>query len=284
MSKVVVPDGAGHSLRFLEVDGFRYPDFPLESVRGVRDFEIRSDDVIVCAYPKSGNDVKLPVLTLKEKDEGMLELMSHVDLNAQPSPRVLNTHMYFEQLPRQVQSGCGRVVWLVRDPRDVAVSYYNHHRKLSELYDYHGDWAHYLPLFTAGQLDYGSWFAYHESWERGMSQCPDLHVLKVTYEDMKKDSMAAVRHLAKFLRIKCSEDIMAAIDKACSFESMRKAKGHIEVDESGQPIMYRKGKVGDWKTWFTVAQAEDFARLYRSKMSVPPLAGSIAASYDMRTA
>lgn len=54
MTQVRVADGAGQSLRFLEVRGFMYPDFPIESIRGVPQLAIHADDVIICAYPKSG--------------------------------------------------------------------------------------------------------------------------------------------------------------------------------------------------------------------------------------
>ena len=47
-------DGNGSSLTFLEVDGFRYPPFPVDVIRNLPDLPIRPDDVIVCAYPKSG--------------------------------------------------------------------------------------------------------------------------------------------------------------------------------------------------------------------------------------
>ena len=54
MTEVRVEDGGGSSLRFMDVDGFLYPAFPVDYIRGMRDLEIRPDDVLVCAYPKSG--------------------------------------------------------------------------------------------------------------------------------------------------------------------------------------------------------------------------------------
>ncbi|XP_025091438.1 sulfotransferase family cytosolic 1B member 1-like [Pomacea canaliculata] len=308
MTQVRVADGAGQSLRFLEVRGFMYPDFPIESIRGVPQLAIHADDVIICAYPKSGthwlweiarhlvavgcqrdssheaNQPRssldhLPALPVREKDDGMLEMMDHSQLDHHPSPRVLNTHVHFHQLPRQVLSSGCRVVLLTRDPRDVAVSYYNHHRKLSDLYDYHGDWSHYLPLFLDGKLDYGSWFEYYASWYQGLRENPDLKVLQLTYEDMKQDSCGGIKKLATFLDINCCSETLRLIDHVCSFDSMRQTKGHMEVDTAGQPIMYRKGNVGDWQEWFTVSQAETFARVYRQNISRWNLTASPAAQY-----
>ncbi|XP_070180425.1 sulfotransferase 1C2-like [Littorina saxatilis] len=131
MTEVRVPDGGGSSLHLVEVDGFRYPPFPEDCIRAVRGLDIRPDDVLVCAYPKSGthwawelvrqllaNDESAGAkhgqkeLDVKEKDDGMLEMTSQEQLQAMPSPRVLNTHVYFDQLPTQV-------AWEVGDWKNV---------------------------------------------------------------------------------------------------------------------------------------------------------------------
>ncbi|PVD31238.1 hypothetical protein C0Q70_06650 [Pomacea canaliculata] len=181
MTQVRVADGAGQSLRFLEVRGFMYPDFPIESIRGVPQLAIHADDVIICAYPKS--------------------------------------------------------------------------------------------------VDYGSWFEYYASWYQGLRENPDLKVLQLTYEDMKQDSCGGIKKLATFLDINCCSETLRLIDHVCSFDSMRQTKGHMEVDTAGQPIMYRKGNVGDWQEWFTVSQAETFARVYRQNISRWNLTASPAAQY-----
>ena len=51
-------------------------------------------------------------LPLKEKDEGMLEMTSQESLHVQPSPRVLNTHVHFEQLPSQVRR---QMTWIAEN-------------------------------------------------------------------------------------------------------------------------------------------------------------------------
>ena len=54
MTEVRIEDGNGSSLRFLDLDGFLYPPFPAHYIRSIPDMQMRPDDVIVCAYPKSG--------------------------------------------------------------------------------------------------------------------------------------------------------------------------------------------------------------------------------------
>ncbi|KAL8565146.1 hypothetical protein ACOMHN_003933 [Nucella lapillus] len=310
MSEIRVEDGHGGCLTMLDVDGYRYPNFPADIVRNIRHLHVRSDDVIVCAYPKSGThwvweivrqmlalkktqdgEYELGSVSVKEKDKGFLEMATQEDLDQQPSPRALNTHVHFENLPSKVlTSGC-RLVMVVRDPRDVAVSYYHHHSKLTCLYHYQGEWTHYFPLFLDGKLDYGSWFDYHASWQKGLLQHPELNVLALCYEQIQKSPMGALSHLADFLEVPYSKAGLRAVNNACSFDTMRLTKGPLETDDSGSPIMYRKGKTGDWKSTFTREQADLFTAVYKKKIShlkaltysfdVTPIITPFVAFFDM---
>ena len=38
-----------------------------------------------------------------------------------------------------------------RNPKDTAVSLYNHHRDLVKFYNYNGEWKDWLPLFMQGK-------------------------------------------------------------------------------------------------------------------------------------
>uniref|UniRef100_A0A0B6YX13 Sulfotransferase domain-containing protein n=2 Tax=Arion vulgaris TaxID=1028688 RepID=A0A0B6YX13_9EUPU len=46
---------------------------------------------------------------------------------------------------------------------------------------------------------------------------------------------------------------------------MKQHKGSIISDDHGS-LVYRKGKVGDWKNFFTVAQSEWFDHIIRTRM------------------
>ena len=64
--------------------------------------------------------------------------------------RVLNTHVLIRQLnPKLLNLRC-KIVFMLRNAKDTAVSFYHHHLKLPE-YEYKGDWANYLDLFLAGK-------------------------------------------------------------------------------------------------------------------------------------
>lgn len=94
----------------------------------------------------AGN-AELPVL---EKDDFMIEFNPSKEyFSSMPSPRILNTHVLYRHLPGLHNRKC-KIIYVTRDPRDVAVSFYNHHRKLTSYYHYDGTWDDYFELFING--------------------------------------------------------------------------------------------------------------------------------------
>ena len=68
--------------------------------------------------------------------------------------RVLNTHVLIRQLnPKLLNLRC-KIVFMLRNAKDTAVSFYHHHLKLPE-YEYKGKWANYLDLFLPGKGEPG---------------------------------------------------------------------------------------------------------------------------------
>ncbi|XP_048251814.1 sulfotransferase 1C2-like [Haliotis rufescens] len=165
MSIVKIPDAGGDNITFLEVDGHLYPkgdvDHPVEvAVKGMRDLPIREDDVFVCAYPKCGTHwvwemarllLSSDTEAVVNKEKIMLEASGNDVLEKSPSPRILNTHCLVEQLPRGVFEKKCKIIYILRNPKDMAVSYFHHHKKLTHVYDYHGKWENYFPLLLDGK-------------------------------------------------------------------------------------------------------------------------------------
>ena len=187
----------------------------------------------------------------------MFEIATQEQMREASSPRVLNTHLYFNQLPKKVQDGKVKLLFVYRNPKDVAVSFYNHHLTLT-LYEYQGKkFSEYLTgLFLKGNVDFGDIFDYTRDWESVIDSRPDLQVFSTSYEDLHADTVGKTKELAKFLGVTVDDDTIQKIVDKCDFKQMmgRRSKDWEEI--VGHPVMYRKGKVGDWKNWFTVAESE----------------------------
>ncbi|KAK7089003.1 sulfotransferase 1A1-like [Littorina saxatilis] len=266
MPLLQLPDAGGKTLLVVQYGDEGYlgpPDIPQEQLEDIHNIEIRDDDVILCSYPKSGCHwlwemtrmlrAGTAEVGVVEKEKYMMEYTPQKEL---PSPRTLNTHLFLRQLPKKIQDGKVKLLFVYRNPKDVAVSFYNHHVKFPE-YEYQGSFHDYLPaLFLKGKVDFGGIFEYTRDWEAVFDSRPDLDVFTVSYEQLQSDTFSKAKELAKFLGSTADDDTILEIVNKCSFGSMRERKGKEWIAQYGEAVMYRKGKVGDWKTWFTVAESE----------------------------
>ncbi|KAK3093124.1 hypothetical protein FSP39_011381 [Pinctada imbricata] len=284
MPEVKLTDKSGATITALDIDnGYIIPTFKAlenheQHVLSMPTWNAENDDILICAYPKSGThwlwEVTCMLLKGKAerikrvKEDVMIEGMTKDRYEKEPVPRVFNTHILFKYLPEDFRKKRCKILYVLRNPKDVAVSYYNHHSKIRE-YEYDGKWEPYLDRYIEGNVDYGSWFDYTVDWERVMKEDPEYPVHMMYYEDMKENGMREIQRLAKFLEVDRDEKFIREVDELCQFDRMKKDKDKIEnADEwkNGQPGMYRKGQVGDWKNWFTVSQSEKFDVIYDEKM------------------
>ncbi len=79
----------------------------------------------------------------------ILDFVSHRRFEKLSSPRTLTTHRYLHELPDDVIARGCKLVYLLRDPKDVCVSYYNQHIKLKDV-GYDGKFEDFAQLFLDG--------------------------------------------------------------------------------------------------------------------------------------
>ncbi|XP_046583020.1 sulfotransferase 1B1-like [Haliotis rubra] len=266
--------------------------FPIpfdEHMKRVEDMKLRSDDVLLCTYPKSGTHWLWEVISMilhedleyRENVRGMdmLDFAPMSLLDSIKSPRVLGCHFRFQFLPKEVLTKKSKVVYVLRDPKAVAVSFYNMEfgMKTVRSYDghvpvkeYNGKWEDYLELFLNGDVEYGSWFDHTLGWQQAIEDIPDLEIFLLKYEDMKHDPVSSIQKLSKYLDKPCNVERAQAIADACSFSNIKKVSSGTKADGVGWKEggdMFRKGQTNNWKEWFTVAQNERFEDVLKTKMN-----------------
>jgi hypothetical protein len=152
-----------------------------------RALEVHPDDTFIVSYPKSGNTwVRFLVANLLDStpaDFHSLETRvptiyknTSRQLASFARPRVLKSHEYFD--PRYP-----RVVYVVRDPRDVVVSYF-HYSLRKGFIEESRSLEDFGQAFVNGRINtFGTWHENLASWLAARADSPSF--LLVRYEDLR---------------------------------------------------------------------------------------------------
>jgi hypothetical protein len=186
-----------------------------------RNFAVRPGDTFLVSYPRSGNTwIRFLVANLVHPRETVsftnierlipdCEAHSSRYLKRTPAPRIIKSHEYFDHRYK-------KVIYIVRDPRGVALSYYNFQRKYRQIKDDY-PLADYISDFVGGRIssaDWGTWGQNVGSWlvrEAGPG------FLLIRYEDMLADPTQGLADIATFLNLKASAETMAtAIERSAA--------------------------------------------------------------------
>lgn len=73
-------------------------------------------------------------------------------------PRIMKVHRPYEILPADVAvKKKGKIIYVLRNPKDVCVSYFHFH-DVSYSLPKPGSWARFLANFSVGNVAWGDWF------------------------------------------------------------------------------------------------------------------------------
>jgi len=191
-----------------------------------RDLAVYPDDTFIVSYPRSGNTwTRFLIANLLHPDEPATfanierlvpdsEAQSSRYFKTIPRPRVIKSHQYFD--PRYK-----RLIYIVRDPRDVALSYYDFQRKYRQIEDGY-PLSQYVSDFVGARLssaDWGTWGENVGSWIAARQKHPGFLLLR--YEDMIVDTERELVKIAAFLGIEPNRQLLANTIDRSSAERMR---------------------------------------------------------------
>lgn len=191
---------------------------------GGRNLTAYDDDTFVVSYPKSGNTwVRFLIANLisggdeisfANIESRIPDIYAHTDrqLRTYRRPRFLKSHEPFDPRYR-------RVIYLVRDPRAVAASYFFYCRKVG-LIGEDTSLSKFVDRFLDGNIDaYGSWEQNVASWLRSFENRPQMLMLR--YEDLLADTEPQLRKIAEFLDIDQDPRDLRRANEASRFDRMR---------------------------------------------------------------
>ncbi len=224
-----------------------------------REINVLFDDVFLVSYPKSGNTwtrflvgnlVHQEDVTFANIEEIVPDIYQHSlgFFSTVKRPRILKSHEYFD--PRYK-----KVIYIVRDPRDVAVSYYFHQIKFRNI-DATMAIDAYVDDFVSGESDpFGSWGENVGSWLGARKNKNGF--LLVRYEDLLSQPEIELKKIAVFLDIEKTEREFHRAVEMSSLENMKASE--IETGDKWKPVektrsdmcFVRSGKSGNWKDYLS---------------------------------
>ena len=221
-----------------------------------------ADDTFIVSYPKSGNTwTRFLVASLIHNEEPMtflkadrviptIDSQSRKFFKSMPRPRVIKSHFPFDQTYR-------RVVYIVRDPKDVAVSQYHYQIKRNVL-DENFPIDQWIPEFVAGNAcPYGSWGENVGSWLAARHDHPDFLLLR--YEDMIRNTDTELTKIARFLAIEPTpQRIQWAIEQSTADRMRKLEKAEADQwkstkDTRKDKFFVRSAKAGEGKATLSPA-------------------------------
>ena len=225
-------------------------------------FESVEPDCFIVSYPKSGR-TWLRVMLQSYAGQSGLETRAYLDgFSMAVGPVVVRfDHGKGTWVPAPVPAnrlmidaktyGGKKVIFLVRDPRDVLVSSWYHVTYRDNAY------RDDLSTFIRDEhLGIAKIIAYLNLWMAQQHVPTDF--LLVRYEDLHTEPQSVLSSVLTFLSIDVDEDIINRAVEASAFDRMKKAEQAGKIDEpwmrsgkgSGrveESMKVRKGKIGSYR-------------------------------------
>ncbi|CAB0007553.1 unnamed protein product [Nesidiocoris tenuis] len=163
-----------------------------------------------------------------------------------PSPRLIKSHLPPDLLPSEIWTVKPKLLYVYRNPKDVAISYCHHYRLFNE---YTGSQDLFIEAFLQDKVMFSPfWKHVLAYWNRR-----DLPQLKfITFDDMKKDLRSVLKSVAEHLNVTIPADREDEVLDHLSFARMSKnpmVNFEAERKEMGKLDQHfiRKGETGQWK-------------------------------------
>jgi Sulfotransferase domain len=239
-----------------------------------RTLRILPDDVFLVSFPKSGNTwTRFLIANLTHPEnpatfDNIHQLVPDPDstpkkiFDRMPRPRIIKSHECFDPT-------YPRVIYIVRDPRDVVLSQYHYHRKRLKFGDEYPI-EQFVHRFLRGETcPHGSWGENVSTWL--ITRRKDPRFLLLRYEDMISNTPVELTKIAQFLRIHPNpHQIQQAVElsSADRMRALENIQGHNFSLTNSRPDLpfVRVAKSGDWRSSLSNALTAEIEAAWGSLM------------------
>jgi len=286
-----------YGFRYNLTGGVVYPpwsDDQEEAIQGLMKLDwLQPGDIVVATYPKAGTTLMQQIIMLLlnggdsekvgdvmvtspwvereyctslDREAGFDEIQSYTTGEG-GKRRVFKTHAPFNLFPAASIPDGVKVVCVVRDPRDVAVSMHKHYQGIPR-FKYTGPMNHFLGLFCEGKVGHGCFFDHLSSWWEGYKKVGVDKMMWIKYEDLVGNKQETVSKVAAFVG---APDDTSLFEKVCSESDIDVMRTKAEAKAKkggtfGSATHFNKGVSGTWKKKLTVAEGEALTAHCASKL------------------
>ncbi len=254
---------------------------------------VRRADAVIVSYPKCGRTwLRVMISRLCQQIYGLpadvvieFDNLHHMDSRAPKLFFTHDTHIrdYTGHWDTKVDYYDRKVLLLVRDPRDVAVSQFFHWRFRTKAWkkdmnDYPAHGAD-CSVFDFVREDTGGLpriIDFMNLWAREKDKlCAHL---VIRYEDMRRTPAETLSEIAAFLEIPANAAQIAEAVEYASYENMKKKEsdqsfqssgGRLKPGDAGNPDSYkvRRAKVGGYRDYFDDAQLAEIDAMVTERLN-----------------
>ncbi len=232
---------------------------------------IYPDDVFIVSYPKSGNTwMRFLIGNYLTGNECTFENCHRISPDIHMNPE----HCANVNRPRFIKSHApyrpqySNIVYIVRDGRDVAVSYYYHCIRNDQIGP-DTPFRSFVEMFNEGEVDdFGVWGEHVMGWIENAGS-----ILLVRYEDLQEDAESELRRVLEFAGIEVQKKRLTSAVEASSFENMKKTEvkerelGRIENTQDKKVKWFmRKGETKEWKSKFDKKMVNLFNNVHENAL------------------
>jgi hypothetical protein len=219
--------------------------------------EFKENDVFVVGYPKSGNTWMQNLLS------GLIYGAHGRNASGQLIQELIPDVHYKKYYQRFGKTACfkshhlprceyRRVIYIIRDGRDVLVSYWHYHKNIT------GVELQYSDLIEMPIYNFGTWAEHAAAWLENPYGADQMFL---RYEDLLRDGVAELKKIARFLKIEVGEQQVREVVNSNSFQKLRekeKCFGFGRRLWEGSGAFFRRGSVGAYLDEMPVIAARSF--------------------------
>nr|XP_048282860.1 sulfotransferase 2A1-like isoform X2 [Myodes glareolus] len=127
------------------------------------------------------------------------------------------THLSIQLFPKSYFTSKAKIIYVIRNPKDVVTSSYYIGKHLSFLNNQQ-TFEEHLHAFIQGDVTWGSWFDHTIGW---LTRRDTANFLLMSYEELQRDLRGNIQKVCQFLGKPLSPEQLDAAVQHSSFSAMK---------------------------------------------------------------